>query len=343
MKLLSKIARNFFWTPTDFIPSLESLDASHGVLAKTDVTEAVGGIKEQYALPIVELWDGKVIGDLRMVATAKDTVIGKLQALFNLKDPLNHYLMQRRRFRMLKYRKGTALLLGSANSDNYYHWMLDSVPRWKMLQAANWSEYDYVLLHSRSVRFQEEMLDRLGIPEAKRLRCSKNFVHQFERLVVPAMPSFPPEDVPQWICAYVRSLFPEKAAGPEKIYLRRGGGRRRLANEAELEKALEARGFVSIQTEKLTVAEQARILSSARCVVGPHGAALTNLFFAPPGAMLLELFHPQHKNHCYINIAAACGQRYASLDGHSANQAGDRQLEYTIDIPAVLKLISEKN
>ena len=79
-----------------------------------DVTEAVGGIKEQHPLPVVELRDGKVIGDLRMVATADDVVVGKLQALFNLEDPLNHYLMQRRRFRMFSGRRIKRCLEGPA-------------------------------------------------------------------------------------------------------------------------------------------------------------------------------------------------------------------------------------
>ena len=110
-------------------------------------------------------------------------------------------------------------------------------------------------------------------------------------------------------------------------------------NQAELQAALESRGFVSIQPERLSVAEQAGFLSSARCVVAPHGAALTNLIFAPPGALLLELFHPQHKNRAIVNLAAACGHRYACLDGQPINRPGDNALEYLIDIAAVMEQI----
>ncbi|MGH7980799.1 MAG: glycosyltransferase family 61 protein, partial [Limisphaerales bacterium] len=91
----------------------------------------------------------------------------------------------------------------------------------------------------------------------------------------------------------------------------------------------------------LTVAEQANVLSGAKQVVGPHGSALTNLIFAPPGASLIELFHPEHKNRCYVNLARACGHRYAALDGTPADHSGRRQLEYTADVPAVLRLIGE--
>jgi len=322
---------------------MELLDASHGVVAKRDVTAAVGGqCHERHPLAVVELARGKIIGNLRLAATADDVVIGGVQSLFGCAEPQNHYLPRRRRFRIPKFRHGTALLLGAGNSDNYYHWLLDSLPRWKMLQTAGYLDYDYVLLHDRPAKFQEELLDRLNVPPAKRLRCSKNFIHQFERLVVPAMP-FPVEEVPAWACAWLRSLFPEKFSGPERIYLSRpDAGRRQLVNGSELLAALEARGFVSLQPEQLSVTEQAKLLSSAKCVVAPHGAALTNMIFAPPGALLLELFHPQHKNRCYVNLAAACGHRYASLDGHAANDVGERRLKYAIDISAVLETLELK-
>ena len=332
----------FFWRPTGSVASLEALPLSGDVLQKNDVTLAVSERKSGgHPLIVAELAGGKIIGDLRLAATGENVVIGGIQTVFGCDNLKEHYALKRRRFRLPKKRPGTALLLGSANSDNYYHWLLDSLPRWKMLQAAGWRDYDYVLLHSQPRQFQEETLDWLGVPAAKRLRCSKNLVQQFTRLVVPAMP-FPLEEVAPWACAWLRALVPEPGSGPDKLFLsRRGAAGRQLANEAELEAALAARGFVSIQPEKLSVVKQAQALGSARCVVGPHGAALSNLVFAPPGAGLLELFHPQHKNRCYVNLAAACGHRYASLDGRAIRQADPKRLEFSVEVAAVLRMIEE--
>lgn len=331
----------FFWQPKGVVTSLEKLPDAHAI-SKSDVTEAVSGNKfSPHRLIVTTLAKGKVIGDLRLAATRDDAVIGGIQTVFGCDILENHYALKRRRFRLPKFRHGTALLLGAANSDNYFHWLLDSLPRWKLLQAAGWRDYDFVLLHSESRRFQEETLDWLGVPQEKRLRCSKNFVHQFEKLVVPSMP-FPLEEVSAWACAWLRSLIKQKFRGPEKIFLSRRGVRaRQLANEPELQSALEAHGFVAVQPEKLSVREQAEILSGARCVVAPHGAALTNLVFTPPGALLFELFHPQHKNRCYVNLAAACGHRYASLDGQATQSVEAKQLEYKVDVAAVLKKLEE--
>ena len=326
------------------VSSLETLQLSSNVLKKSDVTLAVTGTNSTtHPLIVAVLEGGKIIGDLRLAATRDDLVIGGIQTIFGSHDPVSHYALKRRRFRMPRHRRGTALLLGAANSDNYYHWMLDSLPRWRMLQAAGWQEYDFVLLHSEPRGFQDETLDWLGVPEEKRLRLSKNFVHQFERLVVQAMP-FPLEEVAAWACKWLRSLVSQGTSGPEKIFLsRRGVGARQLLNEDELQSALEARGFVTVQPGKLPVLEQARVLNAARCVVAPHGAALSNMVFAPPGALLFELFHPRHKNRCYVNLAAACGHRYASLDGRATHDAKDRELTYAVDVPSVLRTLSESH
>jgi capsular polysaccharide biosynthesis protein len=265
--------------------------------------------------------------------------VGELQTIFGSDDPANHYALRRRRLRVVRHRRGTALLLGAANSDNYYHWLLESVPRWRMAQLAGYRDFDFVLLHSQPRAFQDEVLDVLGVPEAKRLRCSKNFVHQFDRLIVPAMPS-PPWQTRAWACDWLRSLFPKERSGPEKIYLSRSSQqRRRLVNEAELAARLKGLGFVAVQPERLSVAEQAAWFSAARCVVAPHGAGLTNLVFAPPDAPVLELFHPHYHNPCYQNLAAACGQSYASLDGQVVSQTEGKLMEYTLDVDAVLRAI----
>jgi len=338
--LLRQLPRSFFWRPANCVPSLELLGPSHGVTVKKDVSATIRreGLPPR-PLTVAELAGGKVVGDLRLVATRDDWVAGGLQTVFGCAEPQNHYALHRWRFRIPKYRPGTALLLGAANSDNYYHWLLDSLPRWKMLQAAGCLDYDYVLLHSLPRQFQEEALDRLGVPPAKRLRCSKNYVHQFERLVVPAMP-FPQWQAEPWCCAWVRSLFPEKNSGPEKIYLsRHGAPRRRPVNEPELEARLAELGFVSIQPERLTVAGQAKLFSAARCIVAPHSAGLANLVFAPPGATLLELFHPQYQNSCYQQLAAACGQGYASRNGYVVGGTDDRLPEYGIDVAAVIRAV----
>jgi capsular polysaccharide biosynthesis protein len=340
--------RKFFWKAAGCVPSLESLDPSHGVVAKHNVTATLGApYAKEHPLTVVELASGKIIANLRLVATEKDIAIGGIQCLYDCVEPQKHFLLHRSRCRIPKFRRGTALLLGQGVGGGYYHWLVDSLPRWRILQAAGYVNYDYVLLPDRLLPFEEEMLHALKIPRAKWLQCSKNFVHQFERLVVPVMPA-PIWKVPAWVCAWLRSLFPVQNGGPEKIYIsRRNTSRRRLVNEIELEAKLQAAGFVSLQAERFSVVEQARLFSSARCVVSCHGAGLTNMVFAPPNSLLVELLHPDIViRPAFQYLAPSAGLRYAAVMGLRTQESVPRreeEAEFKIDPSAVFRAIEGNN
>jgi capsular polysaccharide biosynthesis protein len=337
----------FFWQPSGVVSSVADLTVSDAVPAKKDVTALIRQtISDPHPLLVAELAGGKIIGDLRLAATRDDVVVGGMQLVSgcqNFDELKNHHTLRRRRFRIPRYRRGTALLLGAANSDNYYHWLLETLPRWRLLQAAGYRACDFILLHSRPQPFQTETLVRMDLPPAKILRPSKNFVHQFDRLVVPAMP-FPLRQVAAWACEYVRILFPERGGGPEKIFLTRHGvRRRRLVNERELEMRLNTLGFVSVQPEHLPVAEQARLFGSAKYIVAAHGAGLANLAFAPANSTLVELFHPDVIRPTYKNLAIACGLRHTGVVGHRVNVPDERDAEktaFTIDVKAVIQALA---
>ena len=63
----------------------------------------------------------------------------------------------------------------------------------------------------------------------------------------------------------------------------------------------------------LGVQEQIDLFAGAEVVVAPHGAALANLVFCPPGVRVLELFHPRYVNPCYWAIADNPGADYRYL------------------------------
>jgi tetratricopeptide (TPR) repeat protein len=58
---------------------------------------------------------------------------------------------------------------------------------------------------------------------------------------------------------------------------------RRLSNEAEIESALQARGFETVYTEDMTFTQQVELFRHADAIVAPNGSSLLNLIFAPAG------------------------------------------------------------
>jgi len=68
---------------------------------------------------------------------------------------------------------------------------------------------------------------------------------------------------------------------------------------------LEARSipFVIAELETMSIRDQITLFASARTIVGIHGAGLSNMLFASPGAHIIELAVPWPDKDCYRNLA----------------------------------------
>lgn len=90
----------------------------------------------------------------------------------------------------------------------------------------------------------------------------------------------------------------EEEAWPEKIFLRRNSGARKVTNAAELEKLLVAQGYVVVEPEKLTFLQQIQLFSHAQKIVSPTGAALANAIVCKPGVQVAILMS-KHEDMIY--------------------------------------------
>ena len=62
-------------------------------------------------------------------------------------------------------------------------------------------------------------------------------------------------------------------------------------------------GFIKLDLESLSVAEQAELFSSAEVIIAAHGAALTNITFCQPGTRILEIFPPNYIMHFFWAVS----------------------------------------
>ncbi len=104
------------------------------------------------------------------------------------------------------------------------------------------------------------------------------------------------------------AAIPADPAAPKRLYISRLGSLKRvLVNEAELEAALEARGFMIVRPETLSVRDQIALFHRAETIVAPAGAALANVLFCKPGATLIEI-QPSNFTGVWVrNIALLAG------------------------------------
>lgn len=109
----------------------------------------------------------------------------------------------------------------------------------------------------------------------------------------------------------VLEQIPESAdvEWPERIYLRRNSGTRRLINGVEVEKALVALGFVVVEPEILSFEQQVMLFSHAKDIVSATGAGCANMVFCRPGTRFIVLMakHEDMPYRYWLHMGAPLG------------------------------------
>ncbi len=263
--------------------------------------------------------------------------------------------------RLKKKLNGTvfSLLTGGGGNTNYWHWLLDVLPR---IHIANNSKYvgneiDFYLFPSLDSHFQNETLDFLNIPKNKRL-SSKHYRHLFsDKIIVTSHPynllNDPEKDslnIPSWISNYLRGVFLKKVINlktnklsPKKIYINRLDGRsqRLISNEKDVAECLKKKGFESLTLSKLSFSEQVNFFHNADYIAGLHGAGFANTIFCKPNTKILE-FRSITAGDAIKNLVAQNKLVYEDISSENKtlkyeNQYGD--IEVNIDLlNSILKL-----
>jgi capsular polysaccharide biosynthesis protein len=118
---------------------------------------------------------------------------------------------------------------------------------------------------------------------------------------------------------FALKLMREKAwknvgAQPEKrrsIYITRPrGSARPFVGSEKIESYFSDLGFELVDTSTMSVSDQIKLFSSARCIVGQSGAGMTNLVFAPAGCLIFVFAanSPHSIFHYFANMGATLDQ-----------------------------------
>lgn len=296
---------------------------------------------------VARLSNGRVVDPYAAVITEDDTLLFDLSPYYGVSRPTQHPVFLRWRLPEISVIAGSVGVLNTRGSDNYYHFLTDVLPRLELLRRAGVEPERYLV--NRTTSFQRDLLDHLGITSDRCLGSDK-FPHlQADELFVPSLPD---ENLktPPWIVSWLRAQFlPESLPAPHRrLYVGRGNRKhtRRLENEHELLDVLAPLGFVSVDPGRMSPAEQVRTFAEAECVVGVHGAGLTNLAFVPAGAGVVELFASDYVNECFWALATTVeGVRYRYLvgDGRAHRRGSDRGVASDVRVQPrqVLQLVEE--
>lgn len=206
------------------------------------------------------------------------------------------------------------------NTDNYFHFLYDSLPYLISFLNLKESIKDIKLLvqypnkqkHS-FYPFVLEFLSILGINENdliivndytiyEEVYISTSYTHDIDSNLPPRKEIY---EFYKKIVEIVKSNYTIKNT-PKKIYVSRRTWlhnnfsnigtnyttRRRLINEDELVEKLEKEGFIEIFTENLTTIEKILYFSNATHVVGAIGGGISNVLFSPKNTKLEAIVSP---------------------------------------------------
>jgi capsular polysaccharide biosynthesis protein len=290
---------------------------------------------------------GRAVGPYGAVVTPNDTLLFDLSPYFGAFHATQHPIFLQLRLPPVSEVQGALAVLTTRGVDNYYHFLIDVLPRLEVLRRAGVRPTRYLV--NRTTPFQRELLDHFGISEDATVE-SAAFPHvRADELLVASLPDSHLR-TPPWVVPWLRArLLPAGvAAGRRRLYVTRGQRRftRRIENEEEVLTTLGPLGFDVIDPGALSVAEQVRLFAEAEIVVGAHGAGLTNIAFCSPGATVIELFPADYVNVCYWALASTVeGLQYRYLVEETRGRPSRTQSrvasDITVDARRLLQLVEQ--
>lgn len=225
---------------------------------------------------------------------------------------------------------------------NYYHWMVEMVPRLLVLEQRVLSRDPNYRLYVPNVPLVFEFLDMMGIPRdridtyegddvatryhAANLTYVEYEVHQqaYKRHDMYASMYGPPEllrqakqrfggsDVPGGDCTKIVYVSREDGYEKNRIVLeehrvtdrlRRTVASFNAATGTQLE-------LVPLVIGNMSIADQIDLFKQTIAVIGPHGAGLTNMLWMAPGSVVVEFpIRPSYAN-CFHYLSRVLGHRY---------------------------------
>jgi len=272
---------------------------------------------------ICKIPNGYIFGDSGAILTADHKLLSDLSLDFNLVsqslDISHHYIFQKTRLPQATFIPGrVASCVAPAGGNNYFHWMIDVLPKLYLLQKSSisWQDIDYWAFNELKFPFCYETLTQFQVPLDRIVKVSSETYIQASNLICTSPPSISNQGrtpVSAWIINFLRTQFlstqdnHNQREVPKRIWISRlDSSRRSIANEFEIMSLLESLGFISVTLSTLSVQEQASLFNQAETIVAAHGAGLTNLVFCNPGTKVVEIFLPPHPNGQWSGIGDYC-------------------------------------
>jgi capsular polysaccharide biosynthesis protein len=273
---------------------------------------------------LMTAFDCRVIGNEGAIITHDNKLLADVSRHFHVNiDKINlHPELCRFNLPECKELPETVAVLATAGGYNYYHWLIDVLPRLEIINKNFSNDYNKIerFLINKSNSFVRQSLEVLNVDLNKILPLQNETHFLVKKLIIPSLSSELYAPSP-WICDFLRNNFLKqkeqaKIQPIKRLYISRAKARRRkIINEQEVLNCLQKWRFTPIYLEQYNFVEQIALLANAEAIVAPHGAGLTNLLWCQAGTKILEIFSPRFINPCFWALASQVNVDYFYLIG----------------------------
>jgi hypothetical protein len=287
---------------------------------------------------IEKLSNAKIIGngaiiDSRGFVKLESTIFQKEylnQLHVNHKILLNKFIYSKRVDQVIS--------LSHPGIPNYYHWTIETLTRLLLVNEEDMNT-SHVIINKNAPEFVIDSLKILyNIKKEQLIYSSQKTVYKSSKVILTPFTHERNKDT-NWtnvsnpdMLKILRNKTLEKTVEtrsefPSNIIIsRKKANERRIINEDELIKQLEPFQFKQIFCEDLTFEQQVNLFRNVKIVIATHGAALSNMLFAPEGTKLIELF-PKNRNirdgMCFAQISSILNHKHYILAFEHINNKQD--------------------
>jgi hypothetical protein len=230
----------------------------------------------------------------------------------------------------------TGILISGRATENYFHWMIEYIPKLYNVQMAKIPAVIPIIVKSGLPRQFYECLNCFNVEKREIIQIDPDTVcAKVKRLYVPSVATFHPDNFKMdfWLggaiskthlqflrsnaLAEVDRLKVQSPSRGKKIYITRPSlSARGITNQSEIGTFLKGENFEIVFPERLSFLEQVALFNGADCIVGVGGAAFSNLIYCNESCVVFAMVSERNMDYSMQgNLANFAGATYVHLTG----------------------------
>lgn len=227
-----------------------------------------------------------------------------------------------------------AVLLSGRCSANYFHWLIEYLPKFLEIEAHGGLDGVPLLIGDRMPFQHYEALFSMSNGDHPVVYLDNSMVASVETLYIPSFSTYVPDDFdsPLWKAGVVSKKHidflrarvlgaleasPQLPGKGKRIFVSRArNAGRSMTNEVAILAACKKAGFTVVYPELMSFLEQVACFHEAEVIMGPTGAAFANVVFCQPGTAIYGLTSERNEAFCnFANLATTVGCDFVNVTG----------------------------